>query len=100
MGATTATLVGEGADWRFLGGSAGGGLQDTTGIDASFTFPEKKRLSEASQVIFQKAFVSQELFSKMYPPTNANLRILAQLRSCLAIYFFRLLFLKQKQMLF
>ena len=26
MGTTTATLVGEGADWRFLGGRAGGGL--------------------------------------------------------------------------
>lgn len=37
MGATTATLVGEGADCRFLGGKAGGGLQDTTGIDASIT---------------------------------------------------------------
>lgn len=26
IGATTATGVGEGADWRFLGGRAGGGL--------------------------------------------------------------------------
>lgn len=48
MGATTATLVGEGADCRFLGGNAGGGLQDTTGIDASITIPAK-RLSEASR---------------------------------------------------
>lgn len=68
MGATTATLVGEGADWRFLGGNAGGGLQDTIGIDVSITLPEKKkRFSEVSQDVFQKAFVSQELFSKMYP---------------------------------
>lgn len=70
MGATTATLVGEGADWRFLGGNAGGGLQDTTGIDASITLPLKKKFkknSEASQVVFQKAFVSQELFCKTYP---------------------------------
>lgn len=47
MGATTATLVGEGADCRFLGGNAGGGLQDTTGIDGSITLPAKTLL-EAS----------------------------------------------------
>ena len=54
MGATTATLVGEGADCRFLGGNAGGGLQDTTGIDASVTFPAK-RLLEVYELVFQKA---------------------------------------------
>lgn len=55
MGATTATLVGEGADCRFLGGSAGGGLQDTTGIEASVTLPAKRRLLLASQSCFLKS---------------------------------------------
>lgn len=99
MGATTATLVGEGADCRFLGGNAGGGLQDTTGIDASITLPAK-RLLEASQACFPESlrlarltthrFLSKagpDLFSKVYPLTNINLRILSQVRSCSVIYF-------------
>lgn len=89
MGATTATLVGEGADCRFLGGNAGGGLQDTTGIDASVTLPAK-RLSEASHACFPESlwlaklkahrFLSkadQELFGKVYPLTTINLRMLS-----------------------
>lgn len=102
MGATTATLVGEGADCRFLGGNAGGGLQDTTGIDTSITL-SAKRLLEASQACFPESlwlarlqahrFLSkagQELLSKIYPLTNINLRILSQVRSCSVIYFLRL----------
>lgn len=100
MGATTATLVGEGADCRFLGGKAGGGLQDTRGIDASVTRPSK-RLSEASGAGFAESlclarlkphsFLSktvQKLFNKVM--TNTDLRTLSQGRSCAVIYFFKL----------
>lgn len=102
MGATTATLVGEGADCRFLGGKAGGGLQDRRGIDASITRPSE-RLSEASGAglaqslrlarLKSHSFLSnagQKLFNEVYPLTNTHLRTLSQGRSCAVIYFFKL----------
>lgn len=101
MGATTATLVGEGADCRFLGGSAGGGLQDTIGIEASVTLPAKKKTFRGFTSLFSKKtcqaqthrFLPKaglELFSKVHPLTNTNLRVLSQVRSCAVIYFLRL----------
>lgn len=44
MGATTATLVGDGADWRFLGGRAGG----LNGKDRN-----KRQINKSSSVWFQ-----------------------------------------------